>query len=76
MLRHQFLHLSATNTIIKNNTIHENIATKPKYTSGLSSPHPLLKTDLSDAIACVNGKQHAMYLRCVVILRKWNVSEW
>lgn len=60
---HLRLNLSIANAITKNKMIQTDSETNAKYTSGLSSPHPLAKIDLRAVVACVNGKPCDMYLQ-------------
>ena len=47
--------------------IQTELEIKPRYTDGLSIPHPLVITSLIDCVAAVQGKYSANFLRNVGI---------
>ena len=55
---------------IRNSAIHTELETKPRYTEGFSSPHPLVITSLIDWVAAVHGKYIEIFRRNVGIPKR------
>ena len=53
---HHFVNLITNQLDIRKMAIQTELETNPRYTDGLSNPHPLVMTSLIDWVAAVQGK--------------------